>query len=103
MEKEEWCEGIDVFWQANAWVDSAVMREIVKAFARKKKWRHGGSWVVFFCDNLKANLDEEVKHIFGEGNVFVRYFPLSMTEVIQLIDAGYGQSLRCAIGTLTSG
>ena len=97
-EKNAWNENVEVFWQKKAWVDKYVMREIAKAFVRKKKMRHGDLWVLLFCDNLKAHLDDEVKQIFGEGQVLLCFFPPAMTEVIQPIDAGYGRSLRSAIG-----
>jgi len=97
-EKNAWNEDVEVFWQKKAWVDKYVMREIAEAFVRKKKMRHGDLWVLLFCDNLKAHLDAEVKRIFGEGRVLLCYFPPAMTEVIQPIDAGYGRSLRSAIG-----
>lgn len=67
---------MEVFWQNKAWVDKYVMREIAKAFVRKKKMRHGDLWVLLFCDNLKAHLGDEVKQIFGEGRVLLCYFPL---------------------------
>ena len=55
-------------------------------------------WVLLFCDNLKARLDEEVKRIFGDAKVLLFYFPPNMTNFIQPIDAGLGRSVRIAIG-----
>ena len=55
-------------------------------------------WVILFCDNLKAHLDEEVKKIFGDTKVFLCYLPPNMTNFIQPIDAGLGCSLRLAVG-----
>jgi len=54
--------------------------------------------VVLYADNLSAHLLPEVKRIFGEGQVLLIYFPSSMTEMVQPIDAGHGRSLRSAIG-----
>ena len=100
-EKMQWDDRVDVFWQENAWVDAVVMRDLATKFVQFKNKTHGEStWVLLFCDNLSAHLDEEVKEIFGNGKVFLYYFPPSMTEVVQPIDAGYGRSLRCIIGNL---
>ncbi len=59
--------------------------------------------MLLFCDNLISHLDEDLKKIFGKGHVFLCFFPPSMTEVVQSIDAGYGSSLRCTIGRLLNG
>ena len=67
-EKEQWDERVDVFWQRNAWVDAVVMRKLARKFVDFKVRVHGEStWVLLFCDNLSAHLDEEVKEIFGSG------------------------------------
>ena len=85
----------------NAWVDSKVMREMATRFVEFKIEKHGhNTWIILFCDNLSAHLDDEVKEIFSAGKVFLCYFPPAMTEIIQPIDAGYGRSLRCEIGNL---
>ena len=60
---------------------------------------HGqDTWVLFFCDNLSAHLDEEVKEIFGNRKVFLCYLPPNMTNFIQLIDAGLGRCVRVSVG-----
>ena len=51
-------------------------------------------WVILFCDNLSAHLDQEVKTIFGNGKVLLFYFPPNMTNFIQPIDAGLGRRVR---------
>ena len=89
---------VGMFWQKNAWVDGRVMVELAKKFVRKKALVHGDEWVLLYADNLSAHLLPEVKRIFGDAKVLVIYFPPSMTEMVQPIDAGYGRSLRAAIG-----
>jgi len=87
-----------MFWQQKAWVDSAVMRQLAHRFVAHKKEVHGEDvWVLLFCDNLKAHLDQEVKQIFGDGKVLLCYLPPNMTNFIQPIDAGLGRSVRCAV------
>ena len=75
------------------------MRELAKRFVREKIIKHDEDvWVIMFCDNLNAHLDEEMKQIFGDGKVLLFYFPPNMTNFIQPIDAGLGRSVRIEIG-----
>ena len=98
-EKNLYDNDISVFWQPKAWVDKVVMRQLAERFVKEKNNKHGEDvWVLLFCDNLKAHLDEEVKIIFGDAKVLLFYFPPNMTNFIQPIDAGLGRSVRIAIG-----
>jgi hypothetical protein len=97
-EKSLWDPNINVFWQGKAWVDNKVMRELAHSFVTHKNAAHGDKWVILFCDNLRAPLDDEVREIFGTGKVFLCYFPPNMTNFIQPIDAGLGRSVRTRIG-----
>ena len=98
-EKNLYDNDISVFWQPKAWVDKVVMRQLAERFVTEKNNKHGEDvWVLLFCDNLKAHLDEEVKRIFGDAKVLLFYFPPNMTNFIQPIDAGLGRSVRIAIG-----
>ena len=74
------------------------MIKLATKFVAEKQRVHGDEWVVLFADNLSAHLNPEVKRIFGESRVLVIYFPTAMTEMVQPIDAGYGRSMRSAIG-----
>ena len=89
---------VDMFWQKNAWVDGVVMIKLAAKFVEEKIRRHGDEWIVLYADNLSAHLNPEVKQIFGNAHVLLIYFPPNMTEMVQPIDAGYGRSLRAAIG-----
>lgn len=53
---------------------------------------------MLFCDNLDAHVCTGTKSIFAAGNVFLYCLPPTVTEAIQAIDAGYGRSIRCAVG-----
>ena len=98
-EKELWDGRVSVNWQKNAWVDNDVMESLAHRFVRKKIEMHGEDiWVIAFCDNLKAHVNERVRDIFGKGHVFLCFFPPNMTHIVQPIDAGIGRSLRVAIG-----
>ena len=87
-----------MWFQKNAWMDRTVMAESAQGFCDhiKKKW--GNQKVLLFCDNLDAHVCENRKKIFAAGNVFLYCLPPTVTEAIQAIDAGYGRSVRCAIG-----
>lgn len=101
IKKEEvtrYHQDVDMFWQKNAWVDTQVMIKLANKFVSFKKKKHGDDWIVLFCDNLSAHLAPEVKEIFGSNQVLLWFFPPNMTEMVQPIDAGYGRSLRAAIG-----
>ena len=52
------------------------------------------------CDNLDAHVASETKEVFAAGNIFLFCLPPTVTEAIQAIDAGYGRSVRCAVGRL---
>ena len=56
--------------------------------------------VLLFCDNLVAHLDEEVKNVLAGVGIFLYCLPPNLTETLQPIDAGYGRSVRLAIGSL---
>ena len=52
------------------------MEELARRFVRRKIEKHGKEvWVIAFCDNLKAHVSENVRKIFGEGHVFLCFFP----------------------------
>ena len=98
-EKALWDDDVKVFWQKKAWVDKHVMKDLAIRFVDHKKKVHGEDlWVILFCDNLSAHLDDDVREIFGNGKVFLCFFPPNMTNFIQPIDAGLGRSVRIKIG-----
>ena len=49
---------------------------------------------------MDAHVCDETKKVLSDGNVFLFCLPPTVTEAIQAIDAGYGRSVRCAIGRL---
>ena len=54
--------------------------------------------VLLFCKNLKAHVNDQVRNVFGDEKLLLYYLLKNMTEVVQLIDAGYGRSLMWLIG-----
>jgi hypothetical protein len=81
-------------------VDTTVCEEIARQFVAHKQEIHGDAWVLLLCDNLRAHIAPSVKKIFGDGHVFLCFWPPNLTDALQPIDAAYGRSLRCAIGRL---
>ena len=97
--KSCWGDRVKVFWQNNAWVDSLVMRDLARRFYEHKVAVHGEDvWVILFCDNLSAHLDEKVKNIIGERKLFLSFLPPNMKNFLQPIDSGLGRSDRISVG-----
>ena len=101
-ERSKWNEKVNMYFQSNAWMDRVVMAESAQRFNNHILERWGPSVkALLTCDNLDAHVCDETKDILAkDGRVFLLCFPPNMTEAIQPIDAGYGQSMRCAIGHL---
>ena len=81
-------------------MDRQVMELSAQKFCDHIKQRWEGKKVILFCDNLDAHVAPETKKIYGDNNVFLCSFPPSVTESLRPIDAGYGRSIRCAVGRL---
>ena len=53
------------FFRNNSWVDTPVMMNIVEIFVKHNVEVHGADiWVLLFCDNLKAHVNDQVRNIF---------------------------------------
>lgn len=98
LEQAAW--EVNMYFQKNAWMDTEVMGHSAQRFCDHVKQRWGSKKVLLFCDNLSAHVAEPTKQIYASGNVFLYFLPPSVTESLQAIDAGYGRSMRCAIGRL---
>jgi hypothetical protein len=101
-ERSQWHPDVKMYFQKNAWMDRNVMAHSAERFNDHIKTRWGPeAKALLTCDNLDAHVFSGTKEIFGkEGRVFLFCFPPQVTEAIQPIDAGYGRSIRCAIGRL---
>ena len=98
-EKALWDDRVDVFFQKHAWVDTDVMKDLAQKFVTFKTQRYGAdTWVLLYCDNLRAHLANDVKKIFGDSKVFLCFLPPNMTHFVQPIDAGLDRSTRIAVG-----
>ena len=69
-----------MYFQKNAWINTAVIKDIATKFARFKVQNYGANkWVLLYCDNLRAYLANDTKKIFGNAKVFLCYLPPKMT------------------------
>ncbi len=100
IEREAWAKDVPMYFQQNAWMDREVMALSAQNFSEHVKEKWGDQKVLLFCDNLDAHVCDNTKKIFADGNVFLFCLPPSVTEAVQAIDAGYGRSMRCAVGRL---
>ena len=98
IERAAWAKDVPMYFQKNAWMDRSVMEVSAKNFCDHVKKRWGDQKMLVFCDNLDAHVCDATKKIFADGNVFLFCLPPSVTEAVQAIDAGYGRSMRCAVG-----
>jgi hypothetical protein len=83
-------------------MDRDVMARSADRFNQhiKKQWGDKAK-ALLVCDNLDAHIYSNNKQIIGkDGRVFLCCLPPQVTEAIQPIDAGYGRSMRCAIGRI---
>ena len=79
-EKELWDARVSVYFQKNAWVDTEVMKQLATKFVNFKTEKYGpDTWVLLYCNNLRAHLADDVKKIFGDSKVFLCFLPPNMT------------------------
>jgi len=100
IERNAWHAAVKMYFQASAWMDRPVMEASAIRFCDhiKKRWPQPTK-VLLFCDNLDAHVCDATKKLFGDSkSVFLFKLPPAVTEAIQAIDAGYGRSMRCAVG-----
>ena len=70
-----------MLFQKNAWVDTAVMVDLAKAFVEHVKDKHNGLWVLLFCDNLGAHVADVVRATFAAGKVFLCFYRLTLQNL----------------------
>ena len=101
-ERSQWNKDVKMFFQPSAWMDREVMALSAERFNKHILERWGPkAKALLTCNNLDAHVFQGTKDILTkDGRVLLFCFPPSVTEAIQPIDAGYGRSVRCAIGRL---
>ena len=63
-EKLAWNKKVPILFQKNAWADKAALMKIAREFVKQANKKHGDIWKVISCDNLKPQIDPEVKRVF---------------------------------------
>ena len=75
------------------------MKQLATKFVNFKMEKYGpDTWVLLYCDNLRAHLADDVKKIFGDSKLFLCFLPPNMTHFVKPIDAGLGRCTRVAVG-----
>eukprot|EP00794_Sanderia_malayensis_P002733 gene2733-3158_t len=93
---------VNVYWQANAWADTAFCVDWVKKTLKPavEKDGAGNEEFVLFCDNLNAQSNElfcsEVRKING----IVWYGVAGATDIGQPVDCGFGSMLKSMTFTI---
>ena len=73
--------------------------KIAEIFVKHKVEVFGGdTWVILFCDNLKAHENDQVQNSFEYSKMILYDLHKNITKAVQTIDSGYEKSLRCKIG-----
>ena len=102
VEKAAWHKGVEVYWQACAWADSAFCNSWAGHTYRKGV---GGSSIaapeeqsILFADNLYGQTTEDFKRVLKECNTLLWLLPPKCTDEVQPVDAGYGRLFKVLVG-----
>ena len=102
VEKATWHKGVEVYWQACAWTDSAFCNSWAGNTYRKGV---GGSSIaapeeqsILFADNLYGQTTEDFKRVWKECNTLLWLLPPKCTDEVQPVDAGYGRLFKVLAG-----
>ena len=102
VEKAAWHKGVEVYWQACAWADSAFCTSWAGNTYRKGV---GGSSIaapeeqsILFADNLYGQTTEDFKRVLKESNTLPWLLPPKCTDEVQPVDAGYGRLFKVLVG-----
>ena len=103
VEKAAWHPGVDIYWQACAWADSAFCRSWAGDTFRKGVC--GASIEVpekqsiLFADNLYGQTTDDFKRALSEKcNTLLWLLPPKCTDEVQPVDAGYGKLFKVYVG-----
>ncbi len=100
---------VDVYWQRNAWADTATSTMWAEntlatfiAAAKQEEAEMGQEWrdddtFVLLCDNLNSQLTTSFKTAVKKADTFVFNLAPNCTDLIQPVDAGYGRAIKARI------
>ena len=92
-EKNAWHPDVDVYFQENAWANTAFSVEWVKR-ALSPIVQHSIDRFVLFFDNLSAQESYEFKKSVSDLNGVCWYGLPNATDIWQPVDAGYAELLK---------
>ena len=102
VEKAAWHKGVEAYWQACAWADSAFCNSWAGNTYRKGV---GGSSIaapeeqsILFADNLYGQTTEDFKRVLKECNTLLWRLPPKYTDEVQSMDADYGRLFKVLVG-----
>ena len=97
QEKAQYVKDVDVYFQANAWMDGEVNIQWVSKTLQPGVAKSGKEKVIF-ADKVKFQQDKDFHNSCRDMNAIVYLLPENHTDKVQPIDAGYGKLLKTKIG-----
>ena len=96
VEKAAYHKGVDIYFQKNAWADTAVSCEWVKKTLKPaiQEGHDGDTEFLLYCDNLNAQTSDEFKRAVRKIKGLVWFGPPGATDIWQPVDAGYGSMIK---------
>lgn len=96
-EKAAYHEGVDVYWQTNAWADTNVSVQWVKRTLAPAI--QDFDEFILFCDNHEAQTSTQFKEEVRKLGGIVCYGVPNARDLWQPVDGGYGQLLKKLVAT----
>ena len=94
VEKKLWHPDIDVYFQKNAWADTAFCAKWAQHTLKPAAADDGGRPFLLFCDNLEG----QTKPAFKDEVIAQKGIPVfgvaNATDIWQPVDGGYGATLK---------
>ena len=94
-ERQAYHKDVDVYFQTNAWVDTAISVEWVNRTLAK--CTGGSERFVLYCDNLPGQCADDFKEAVAAIGGVVWFVPPNTTDITQPVDAGYAQMLKVKV------
>ena len=101
-EKEKYDQGVDVYFQPSAWMDSEINQKWTKQTLKNGLGNDPGEKVLF-ADNVGFQLAKDFHTTCRELNTIVYLLPANHTDKVQPIDAGCGRMMKKKIGEAMEG
>lgn len=97
-ERLAWHPKVEVYFQANAWMDTETCLKWAKNTLRKFTEEENLSKFLLLCDNLEAQTSAQFKEYISSLSGLVWYGLKNGTDLWQVVDAGIAQMLKVLTG-----